>query len=96
MWHSGSHHRNLTHALASLLTGLSERIGHILGTPNADANGTAVISHHHHRAETKSAAALNHFRDPVNIHHALIHFISVVIAMTTRPTSSHHVALLEF
>jgi hypothetical protein len=86
---------NLAHAFASLLAGLSQRIGHILGAPNAHTDAAAVVSHYHHCAETKSPAALNNLGNPVDIHHALIQFVSVVITMTAGPTTSHHVVLLK-
>jgi hypothetical protein len=60
-------HRHADQILAGALGALADRVRHLVGFAEADAHVARAIAHHDHRAERKSAAALDYFGHAVDL-----------------------------
>src|SRR6266700_4479760 len=49
------------HGRASDFAAFADRIGHFPGLAQSDADAPTLVAHHHQRAETEAASALDHF-----------------------------------
>src|SRR4029079_1285090 len=67
----GAHHRDPDQILLCVLDALPDRLGHLAGLAQPDADVTCAVTDDDHRAEAEAPAALDDLRDAVDLDDAL-------------------------
>ena len=69
--------RDLEQVLARLVVALADRLGHLVGLAEPDADVTGLVAHDDERREAEAAAALDDLRDAVDVDDALLELLFV-------------------
>ena len=69
--------RDLEHVLARLVVALADRLRHLVGLAEADADVTRLVADDDERGEAEAPAALDDLGDAVDVDHALLELLFV-------------------